>query len=112
MARGAEALTRLRELVDELAARETDLRMGVTGLPVLENDEMQASQSDIVRASLLSLVAGAVLFVPGFGAVRHPLMTVLTLLLTPSLLVLGDRLVTGAWAAWGRLQPERTQPAG
>ncbi len=79
--RGSPALERLRGIVDETQRREADVRLGVTGLPVLESDEMQASQSDMLRASLISLVGVAGLFVAGFGVIRHPLMTVLTLIL-------------------------------
>ncbi|MCO6457595.1 MAG: MMPL family transporter, partial [Pirellulaceae bacterium] len=71
----------LRRVVRELARHEPDVRLGVTGLPVLEHDEMQASQDDMLRTGLVSLVGVAVLFITGFGGVRLPLMTVLALLL-------------------------------
>jgi hopanoid biosynthesis associated RND transporter like protein HpnN len=42
---------------------------------------MQASQEDTLRASVLSLLGVAVVFVAGFGGWRRPLLTVATLLL-------------------------------
>ena len=79
--RGTRAVDRLREILEEVEHREQGVTLGVTGLPVLENDEMRASQNDMARASLISLIGVAGLFIAGFGVVRHPLMTVLTLLL-------------------------------
>src|SRR5690606_3937658 len=57
------------------------VKMGVTGLPIMENDEMRASQADMTWASVISLAAVAGLFIAGFGGLRHPLLTVLVLLL-------------------------------
>lgn len=79
--RGTEAIDALRRHVANIAAHHPEARIGLTGLPVMENDEMRSSQSAMVEASLLSLFGVACLFVAGFGGIRHPLLTVAALLL-------------------------------
>jgi hopanoid biosynthesis associated RND transporter like protein HpnN len=54
--------------------------IGLTGLPIMENDEMRSSQTSMYWASLLSLAGVALLFVAGFGGVRHALLANLVLL--------------------------------
>jgi len=77
----APAIAQLREIIAETKRRNPGVKVGVTGMPILENDEMQSSQNDMMQASALSLIGVAVLFIAGFGGVRHPLMTVGALLL-------------------------------
>lgn len=77
---GSEAVDALRGLLTRIAARHPATRVGLTGLPVMENDEMRASQTSMMRASLLSLVGCGCLFVAAFGGVRHPLLTIAALL--------------------------------
>ncbi len=77
----APAIAKLREIIDDTKRRNPGVKVGVTGMPILENDEMQSSQNDMMQASLLSLAGVAVLFIAGFGGIRHPLMTVGALLL-------------------------------
>jgi len=78
---GTKAIDALRRLIAQAEARHPHTKIGLTGLPVMENDEMRASQVSMMEASLLALVGVACLFVAGFGGLRHPLITVATLLL-------------------------------
>lgn len=80
-ARGSAAIGRLREIIVETRKAHPDTWIGLTGMPVIEFDEMQASQTDMVWTSLLSLVAVALLFIAGYGGVRHALIAVAVLLL-------------------------------
>jgi len=80
-ARGNESITALRELIARTAARHPETKIGLTGLPVMEHDEMKASQSSMFWASLVSFVGVACLFVAGFGGIRHALLANLVLLL-------------------------------
>jgi len=80
-AQGTEAIDALRRLIAQAEARHPQTKIGLTGLPVMENDEMRVSQISMMEASLLSLVGVACLFVAGFGGLRHPLMTIGALLL-------------------------------
>jgi len=75
-----EATDALRVLIAEAQARHPDTKIGLTGLPIMENDEMRASQTSMFWASLLSFVGVALLFVAGFGGARHALMANLILL--------------------------------
>jgi len=75
----APAIDRLREL---LAAAERDhpgVRLGLTGIPVLESDEMRDSQASMMKASGLSLAAVALLLVVGLRGVRYPFAAIVML---------------------------------
>ncbi len=80
-AQGTVAIEALRDQISQVQQQYPNVAIGLTGLPVMENDEMRTSQTSMMEASLLSLVGVACLFIAGFGGVRHPLMTVLTLLM-------------------------------
>ena len=72
---GASAATdELRRIIAAVAARHPDTAIGLTGLPIMEDDEMRSSQQSMVWASGLSLAAVALVIIAGFGGVRHALM--------------------------------------
>ncbi|MBI2827334.1 MAG: MMPL family transporter [Planctomycetia bacterium] len=80
-ARSSEATDALRDLIAQMSARHPETKIGLTGLPIMENDEMRSSQSSMFWASLLSMVGVGCLFVAGFGGVRHALLANIVLLL-------------------------------
>jgi uncharacterized protein len=80
-AQGTKSIDTLRNLIATARKKHPQAKIGLTGLPVMENDEMRSSQSAMLKASLLSLFGVACLFVAGFGGLKHPLMTVATLLI-------------------------------
>ena len=69
-----KGLDALRQIVAQVKARHPETSIGLTGLPVIENDEMRASQTSMSRASILSFVGVALVFLAGFGGWRHPLI--------------------------------------
>jgi uncharacterized protein len=72
---GASAATdELRRVIKAVGERHPDVTIGLTGLPVMEDDEMRASQQSMVWASGLSLAAVVIVIIAGFGGVRHALM--------------------------------------
>lgn len=79
-ARNSQAVDTLRELLAQVNARHPDVKIGLTGLPVMENDEMRSSESSMYWSSVLSLVGVACLFVAGFGGIRHAMLANLVLL--------------------------------
>ncbi|MGC3966017.1 MAG: MMPL family transporter [Pirellulales bacterium] len=79
-ARGAEAVEALRSLLAKLRLRHPDVQIGLTGIPVLEFDEMATSQSSMTWASIISLFGVAALFIAGFGGMRHALLANIVLL--------------------------------
>ena len=72
---GASAATdELRRVIAAVADRHPTATIGLTGLPIMEDDEMRTSQQSMVWASSLSLAAVAVVIMAGFGGLRHALM--------------------------------------
>src|SRR5205823_1116713 len=74
------SVEKLHELIAETRPSFTDLDLGLTGLPVLETDEMLASQNDTNAASWIALAGVALLYLLVFRGLRYPLLTVVTLL--------------------------------
>jgi len=74
-----EAIEQLRGMVRKIGRAHTEVDVGLTGLPVMEDDEMESSRLATMQASVLSLVGVSCLFIAGFGGLRHPLLTVVTL---------------------------------
>jgi hypothetical protein len=72
---GASAATdELRRIIERVAARNPATTIGLTGLPVMEDDEMRSSQQSMIWASGLSLAAVILVVIAGFGGVRHALL--------------------------------------
>ncbi|MFQ5731442.1 MAG: MMPL family transporter [Planctomycetaceae bacterium] len=69
-----QSIDRLRVLIDETKAKHAGVRIGVTGIPVLENDEMRRSRADMSKAALLSFVGVGLILMVGFRGLRHPLL--------------------------------------
>ncbi|VTR98152.1 MMPL family transporter [Tuwongella immobilis] len=76
----AEAIAFVRDLIRDQQANFPDIRFGLTGLPVLENDEMLAAQRDSNQAGWLALLGVAVLYLVVYRSLRYPFLTVVTLL--------------------------------
>jgi len=72
---GASAATdELRRIIGRIGERHPGISIGLTGLPVMEDDEMRTSQQSMVWASGLSMAAVIAVIIAGFGGVRHALM--------------------------------------
>jgi predicted RND superfamily exporter protein len=78
----SEGLSALRQIVADAKIRHPDAWVGLTGIPVMENDEMESSQYAMAQAGVLSFLGVGLLYIAGFGCVRHPTMA-LTCLLVP-----------------------------
>ncbi len=76
---GAQAIATLRGMIAETQRQHPEVRVGLTGLPVIEHDEMKSSETSMTQVSLVSLVGVSLLFVAGFGGWRHPLLAVISL---------------------------------
>ncbi len=75
-----DAVERLRELVEQTRSEVPGLNVGLTGEPVLEHDEMAQSQTDTLRASIVSLVICALIFIYGYQETGRPVKATLCLL--------------------------------
>ncbi len=72
-------VTLLRGILNEVNREHPSLSMGITGLPVLEADEMAATQQDSKMASWLALAGVTVLYFLVFRTWRWPFLPVSTL---------------------------------
>ncbi len=70
----------LKEMVYDIQKEYPGLNVGLTGKPVLNNDEMLASRRDSIKASILAVIGVGLLFIIAFGEVRRPLIGVVALL--------------------------------
>ncbi|MCU0959207.1 MAG: hypothetical protein MUF48_03815, partial [Pirellulaceae bacterium] len=61
LVQGTAAIRRLREVLAGQRPLHPNVHIGLTGLPILEYDEMETSQYDMGAASLISLLGVAVL---------------------------------------------------
>lgn len=86
-----KACVAARAVLADIRPQFPSLEFGLTGLPVLETDEMVSSDQDTTRASLLALAGVALLYIVVYRGIRYPLLTLGTLL-TGTALALG-------WAA-------------
>lgn len=80
-ARGSAAVIALRKTIASEGTAHPDAWIGLTGMPVIEYDEMQASQADMVWTNVLSLLGVVLLFVAGYGGIRHAMLACGVLLL-------------------------------
>ncbi len=79
LARGKQAITTLRQMIDDTRRRHPEAWIGLTGMPIIEFDEMQSSQGDMLWTGLLSMALVAILFVAGYGGLRHALLACIVL---------------------------------
>ncbi|MCS7021982.1 MAG: MMPL family transporter [Gemmataceae bacterium] len=75
-----QTIALLRAMVQDVASNFADLEFGVTGLPVLESDEMAQADRDTRWAALVALLGVAVLYGVVYRGLRYPLLTLATLL--------------------------------
>ena len=91
----ADGIALLRGIIDRIKQRHPKLAIGLTGLPVMEHDEMQRGQSSMSLATILSFVGVFIVLVAGFGGAWHPLMAMGSLLLGLTLSLGYTTLVVG-----------------
>jgi hypothetical protein len=76
-----EANAAMRAILAEVEPLFGGVRFGLTGLPVLETDEMVLSDQDSTRASWLALLGVALLYFLVYRGCRYPLLTLTTLII-------------------------------
>jgi hopanoid biosynthesis associated RND transporter like protein HpnN len=75
------SVAKAREILAQVGSDFPQLRLGLTGLPVLETDEMVAAETDTKLASYIALVGVSLLFLLVYRGIAYPLLTVATLLI-------------------------------
>lgn len=73
------SIERLREILKDTEETHPRVKLGLTGIPVLEYDEMRTSQSAMVWESIISYAGVGILLVLGFRGIRFPVMAMLML---------------------------------
>jgi len=79
-AQGNEAIAKLRSLIAETKENNPGTKIGLTGMPIIEHDEMELSNEAMNKATILALFGVGVIFVASFGSMRHPMLGMLALL--------------------------------
>jgi uncharacterized protein len=70
----------LRDIIGQVRGAYPDLEFGLTGMPVLESDEMAAAEHDTNLASWLAIAGVTLLFICVYRSIYYPALTVVTLL--------------------------------
>lgn len=73
------SIVRARELIVAARSKHPDCTISLTGIPVLESDEMSRTQSDMTIASLLSFFGCWALLIVGFRGMKHPMLAIIML---------------------------------
>ena len=79
-AHGGAAIGKLRDILAQVSRRHPQAWLGLTGMPVIEYDEMRISQWDMLWTNVASLAGCVLLFVAGYGGIRHAGMAAAVLL--------------------------------
>jgi hopanoid biosynthesis associated RND transporter like protein HpnN len=77
----AAAIGRLREIIHQAQKKHQHVWIGLTGMPVIEHDEMTASQFDMLWTSIASMILVLLLYLAAYGGLRHAMLVNLLLLL-------------------------------
>src|SRR6185503_15844646 len=77
----ASAIAQLRGTIRQAQAKHPETWIGLTGMPVIEHDEMQASQFDMLWTSILSMFLVLLLYLASYGGLRHAIIVNVLLIL-------------------------------
>ncbi|GHT27264.1 transporter [Planctomycetales bacterium] len=78
---GQEAINKLRSITKAIGGQNPAVKIGLTGMPIIENDEMRISGESMTKATVLAFFGVAALFAAGFGGIRHPLFGMIALVI-------------------------------
>lgn len=74
-----EPLARIREALDTVREQFPGVKLGLTGRPALQADEMETTNQDMIRATIGALITVLILFIVFFRRLRRPLLATVTL---------------------------------
>ncbi len=82
----SRSIRKLRELMNVVAAEyrplSEELSLSLTGVPVLEHDEMHRSAADMLNAGMIAFALVSVVLFLGFRSMRHPMLAIMTLVVS------------------------------
>jgi hopanoid biosynthesis associated RND transporter like protein HpnN len=70
----------LRQLMAEVQSQHPGVKIGLTGLPIIEFDEMRSSEKSMSYATILSFVGVLAVMIVAFGGFRHATMPMIALI--------------------------------
>jgi len=74
------SIKRIRQILDEFQPTTKDIRVRLTGLPVMLYDERKTCTEDGIRSGIISVVAITIIFAIGFGEITRPIQAVTALM--------------------------------
>ncbi len=78
-AQNSESIDALRRMTAEIKVRHPDAKIGLTGLPVIEYDEMRSSEKSMTLATILSFLGVLAVMIVAFGGLRHSIIAMAAL---------------------------------
>ena len=69
----------LRQLTAEVQSRHPGTKIGLTGLPIIEYDEMRSSEKSMSSATILSFLGVLAVMIVAFGGFRHATLAMIAL---------------------------------
>jgi uncharacterized protein len=69
-----KSVDRMEAILAEASRKYPHAKLGITGIPSLERDEMRSSQDSMVWQAFISFGGVGILLVAGFRGVKHPLL--------------------------------------
>ncbi len=78
-AQNAESVQVLRQLTADVQSRFPGTKIGLTGLPIIEYDEMRSSEKSMTAATILSFLGVLAVMIVAFGGFRHATMAMTAL---------------------------------
>jgi len=94
-ARFDKPIQALRDILREVRGEFPGVNIGLTGEPVLDYDEMQASASDSTKGSVITLLLIAALFAISYRELTRPLLAIINLIVATLLTIGYTTLVVG-----------------
>lgn len=78
-AQNSQSIETLRQITAEAQSRHPGTTIGLTGLPIIEYDEMRSSEKSMSRATIVSFLGVLGVMIVAFGGFRHAMMPMLAL---------------------------------
>lgn len=77
----SEGIAKVRAFLDKVRSSHQGVEIGLTGEPVLGDDELRTSTEDSTHASILTFILISILFFVGYRALTRPGLALLTLIM-------------------------------
>jgi uncharacterized protein len=78
-AQNDKSILALRDIVAKVHSQHRDTKIGLTGLPIIEHDEMHSSEKSMSAATFLSFAGVLAVMIVAFGGCRHAILPMVAL---------------------------------